>query len=225
MVILILFSFTDEYILKFAEELEQQGDYFRAITEYKRCLYQQPKADSIRYRIASIYGKNGRYRNAVDILRDVRNKDENYHYTMGNLFYKAEYYDSCKKYWNGKLLGLVYLREGDMKSGIELLQLEEFPRLKNPLVGVALSAVLPGTGRIYADRWGDGIFSMITISISSFYAYKYYKEENYLMSGLFGGLALGFYGGNIYGSYISVKVYNSYILDKYIGKVEEWLLH
>lgn len=225
MVLIILFAFNPDNILKFAGDLELQGDYFRSISEYKRYLHHNPEVDSIRYRIASIYSKNEMYCNAIDVLRDVREKDKQYRYRTGELFYRAGYYDSCKNYWNGKLNGLIYLREGNIKRGMDILNLQEKPGFKNPLLAATLSTILPGSGRIYADRWGDGIFSMLLISTFTYYSYKYYREENYLNSGLFGAVAMGFYCGNIYGSYISVKVYNTSVLDEYINKIEKCLLH
>lgn len=225
MLVLFLFSFsTDLQILEFAEELERQEDFYRAITEYKRFLYYNPEADSVRYRILSIYKDNARYGNAIDILRGIKEKNELYDANMGELFYRAGYYDSCSNYWNDEKRGLIYLRKGRIKKGMEILGLEESPDLKNPWVGLGLSAVIPGAGRIYAGRKGDGLFSLIAFAFSSYFTYKYYKEENNLLGGIFGSASLIFYCGNLYGSYISVKMYNSHALDEFMIKLEkEWL--
>ena len=222
MIILILFSFTSS--LNFARELEKEGDNYRAITEYKRYLFDYPESDSIRFHVASIYAKNNMYGNAIDILREARNRDGLYENKMGTYFYRVNYYDSCANYWSDEKLGLVYLRRGEIESGMKLLNLKNPPELKNPCLGVALSAILPGSGRIYAGRFGDGIFSMVTFFTSAYMAYKYYKEENYPLTVLFGGVSGIFYGGNIFGTYISVKIYNSNEMDKYIDRVEKCIL-
>jgi tetratricopeptide (TPR) repeat protein len=83
-------------------------------------------------------------------------------------------------------------------------------RLKKPYVASALSAVVPGSGKLYAHRGWDGIFSFLLIGIMSLQAYAGY-EKNGLLSGrciTFGLLGLSFYAGNIYGSYNAALLYN-----------------
>jgi tetratricopeptide (TPR) repeat protein len=227
MLVLLLFCFSSaSEILEFAEELEKQEDFYRAITEYKRFLYHKPETDSIRYRICSIYKNDGKYGNAIDVLREVKEKNESYKFKMGELFYRAGYYDSCSNYWNDEKMGLVYLRRGEIKKGMEILDLTTRPDSKSPVLGLTLSAIIPGTGRIYAGRTGDGIFSLLAFSFSSYLTYKYYKEDNRLLSGVFGSASIIFYLGNLFGSYTSVKIYNRHTLDKFTVKLEKkWLLY
>lgn len=222
MIIIIFFSFTSS--LRFAVYLEKQGDIYRAITEYKRYLFEHPESDSIRYHIASIYATNNMYGNAIDILREAKNKDELYENTMGKYFYRANYYDSCAKYWSGEKMGLVYLRSGEIENGMRTLNLKKPPELKNPCLGIILSAVLPGAGRVYAGRVGNGVFSMITFFASAYFTYKYYREDNYPLTVLFGGTSVIFYGGSLFGTYISIKIYNSNEIDRYISSIEKCIL-
>jgi TM2 domain-containing membrane protein YozV len=221
---LIILLLSNVYSLKFAESLEKKGDYYRAITEYKRYLFDCPESDSIRYHVASMYAKNNMYGNAIDILREARNKDELYENTMGKYFYRVNYFDSCLNYWSDEKIGLVCLRRGEIENGMKLLNLKSPPEMKNPYLGVALSSILPGSGRMYAGRVGDGVFSMITFFTSTYLAYKNYKEDNYPLTVLFGGISGVFYGGNIFGTYISVKIYNSNKMDEYMGRVEKCIL-
>lgn len=58
-------------ILLFADDLFQQGDYYRAITEYKRALFYFPtyeKKDLISYMIGKSYYMGGKYRAALNYL-------------------------------------------------------------------------------------------------------------------------------------------------------------
>lgn len=63
-------------VLAFAEHLFQQGDYYRAITEYKRHLFANPHAPEapwVRFRIGQSYQAGGRHAAALavfDALRD-----------------------------------------------------------------------------------------------------------------------------------------------------------
>lgn len=58
-------------ILLFADFLFREGDYYRAITEYKRTLFYYPtyeKRDLIKYMIGKSYYLGGKYRAALDYL-------------------------------------------------------------------------------------------------------------------------------------------------------------
>lgn len=59
-------------IFSFAEYLFGEGDYFRAITEYKRLLYfhpQSPNAEKAAFRIAEAYKQAGRWEEAIERFR------------------------------------------------------------------------------------------------------------------------------------------------------------
>lgn len=81
---------------------------------------------------------------------------------------------------------------------------------KSPLLAGALSAVLPGLGKVYAGSYGEGAAAfLLTGSLIAVTAENWLREgpANWktIVSGL---LSAVFYAGNIYGSAISVKVAN-----------------
>jgi hypothetical protein len=72
------------------------------------------------------------------------------------------------------------------------------------------SAILPGSGKVYAGRLGDGISSFLLVS-----SLGLITAENLNKSGiksvktiLFGSMFTVFYVGNIWGSYFSVQIQN-----------------
>lgn len=75
-------------------------------------------------------------------------------------------------------------------------------------VAALLSGIVPGAGKVYAGRTGEGVASFLTVgSLAAITA------ENWNKHGLkdwrtivAGGLCATFYLGNIYGSYISVSI-------------------
>ncbi|MDO5760802.1 MAG: hypothetical protein Q4Q06_07235 [Bacteroidota bacterium] len=84
----------------------------------------------------------------------------------------------------------------------------ENKKAKSPFLSATLSAIVPGLGKIYAGSLGEGISSFITVG-----SFAGICAENWVKHGLsnwktilFGSLATVFYIGNIYGSYISVKL-------------------
>lgn len=80
---------------------------------------------------------------------------------------------------------------------------------KSPVLAGALSAVLPGVGRIYAGRWFDGLMGFMMIYIvsnSAFEASQKNSQPNKWFSySMFGT----FYLGEIYGAYRTAKYYQN----------------
>ncbi len=126
-----------------------------------------------------------------------------------------------------KLLFYSYLKEGEKIPAFDefikpfdfvdreeltyLYQLRINPPNKNPLLASILSSVFPGAGKFYTEEISDGIFAFITTGLFSFLAYDNFKARHNFRGWLFAGLAAGFYGGNVYGSYTSAQIYNSRI--------------
>jgi TM2 domain-containing membrane protein YozV len=83
-------------------------------------------------------------------------------------------------------------------------------RRKSPLAAAFLSALVPGTGKIYAGEYGDGIHSLVfiglfgTLSALSFRADGWDSVRGWIYASVGGVL----YGGNIYGSVVSARRYN-----------------
>lgn len=77
----------------------------------------------------------------------------------------------------------------------------------SPALAVALSTIIPGSGRMYAGRWFDGIFGFTRfLFYASLTAYAYENEMN-ILAGISGGITLIVYGGEIYGAYRTAKYY------------------
>ncbi|MEM7659009.1 MAG: hypothetical protein AAF399_22995, partial [Bacteroidota bacterium] len=79
-----------------------------------------------------------------------------------------------------------------------------------PALAVGLSTLLPGSGRLYTNQWPDGLISFLLISGLSYASYRNFNRNgrSSALGWIYGGIALGFYAGNIYGSYHSAIRYN-----------------
>lgn len=212
-------------ILTFAESLEQEGDYYRAISEYKRFLYfsnDTSKCDTVIYRIARVYGKLGKFGNARDILSNISMKAKRYNLECGKLYFLASDYEKAREFWsaNETLIGWTYLRECKFTEASQYLGDIGKPVLKSLLLGGMFSTLIPGLGRIYADRTGDGIYSFLFTVGSGFLAYKYYERDETIPAAIFGSLTLFFWLGDIYGAVISVELYNDRKKGEFIRGVE-----
>lgn len=85
---------------------------------------------------------------------------------------------------------------------------KETHRKKSPFLAGVMSGIVPGSGKIYAGRTGEGIASMIATTGFGLVAWENYRKlgiEN-LKTIFFGGVFLASYASTIYGSVVSVKI-------------------
>ena len=96
-------------------------------------------------------------------------------------------------------------------------QIEEYfrwknnPPKKNPVLAGILSTIIPGSGKIYSEEYGDGIVAFLTTGLLTFLAYDNFNAEHYPRGWIFASLAGLFYAGDIYGSISSAQIYNARI--------------
>ena len=86
---------------------------------------------------------------------------------------------------------------------------------KSPWLAAAASAVVPGLGKIYAGRIGEGIESFLLTGISGAITAEHWvkdgpKDWKTIAAAAF---TAALYIGNIYGSYVSVSIYNNNLRD------------
>ncbi len=126
-------------------------------------------------------------------------------------------------------IGLCYQKSGKYEQAMEIFRktnaIFEIGKTngkgipyKNPVVAGILSAVIPGSGRAYSGRLGDGLFSFILIVGSSSLAYSYYEEDKELPAYGLGIFSLLLYVGDIYGSVISAKLFNKHSREKHLNE-------
>jgi hypothetical protein len=79
---------------------------------------------------------------------------------------------------------------------------------KSPLLAGALSAVIPGLGRVYIGRWQDGLVSFLLVGLSAVLsAQGFYEEGSHSVRGwIVGTTGALLYVGNVYGSAVGAVV-------------------
>ncbi len=84
-------------------------------------------------------------------------------------------------------------------------------KLKSPWLSGILSALVPGTGKIYTGDWQDGLIAMALIGTSAWQSYRGFSKDGIKspFGWLMGTVSAGFYAGNIYGSVKSANKYNN----------------
>ncbi len=86
-------------------------------------------------------------------------------------------------------------------------------KTKSPWVAAGLSTIVPGLGKFYSGRYGEGAASFLLTG-----TFIGFSAESWIKNGgsdwrtiLFTTVATLLHISNIYGSYISVELYNSYL--------------
>lgn len=246
---------TEEIQLKVADALVAQGEYYRAITEYKKFLILFPdsvRTDYVLGQMGMAYYKGEEYAAAVKCFSDLIQKNPQSEYAPKAGYFEALSYWKLKKYEDsraafsrvaetypqseyaplsliaGSLLGLeredteasrksldnlVDRYPGDpasknAKEARELLaKYRDLPQKSRALAGV-MSAVVPGSGYMYAEHYGDGITALIINALFIAGTVIAVSGENYAVAGIVAGVGLPFYIGNIYGSANAANKWN-----------------
>ncbi|MBU2260328.1 MAG: tetratricopeptide repeat protein [Proteobacteria bacterium] len=93
-------------------------------------------------------------------------------------------------------------REIEPEAGLleEILAKKKNVRYKSPEAAGVLSAILPGSGQFYNERYKDGVYSFLLNALFIFGAYKAFDSENYGLGGVLTLFEIGWYTGGIYGA-------------------------
>lgn len=202
-------------VYDFANYLYKSREYRSALIEYERVLFlmgggegeasgyieEEIDTSSVFMQIGRCYLLLGDYPSARHYLSRVNNDTSNaligFSFLEEHNLCKAESFFvkisdevwySCQESYFSCLRGLPY---------------------KSPLIAGLSSALLPGVGRVYSGRLGDGIFSFIFTVGSLALSYHYYDSGNQWAGVSFGVLGLLFYLGDIYGSVEAVHLHNA----------------
>ncbi|SHF52545.1 hypothetical protein SAMN05444274_10661 [Mariniphaga anaerophila] len=143
----------------------------------------------------------GRFQKALTALND----EEQAFYRLGYFFFEEEL-DSLYNFntSNSVLLSASY------PSVFQSIEKMDNFRKKSLGLAMAMSAILPGSGKAYSGFWGDAVMSLLFVSSNAWLSYRGFEKRGVKSASgwIFGGATLGFYFGNIWGSSRAAKTYN-----------------
>ena len=96
----------------------------------------------------------------------------------------------------------------------------EFLPQKSPVLSGLFSAVVPGLGQGYCERWGDALYSFV-LSVGGLASSYYFWDRDRKFAIFTGTLGSFFYLGNIYGGIGAAILYNKNKKDEYIRKAHQ----
>lgn len=193
-----------EKVLYFADWLYETEDYKSAIIEYKRALFLKTRDTS---KVLLKLGKSNlclrNYATAREYFSKVPGDTTNA--LTGISFLETYQLDSSESYF-------MKIKDDSLQNKLRF-EYTDFLNLpyKNCTAAGILSAVVPGLGRVYAGRTGDGLFSFLFTMGSLAVSCRYHQTKDYALSAIAGTAGVLFYSADIYGSIEAVKTYNERI--------------
>ena len=256
--------------LRIADAFLEEGEYYRAVTEYKRFLILFPdsaKADYATFKIGLAHFRGEEFGTAARVFSSLRQQYPASGYAVEAGYLEGVSHWRLKEYGRSQaalwaladahplsayaprsllVIGLAALDEDKPESGRRALdrlldrypdypdrgiveeaaaQIDRYRELpeKSPILAGAMSAILPGSGYIYAGRYGDGITALLINGLFIAGTAAAIHQENYAVAGIVGGVGVPFYLGNIYGSANAAKKWNLEVKREAVGRVRSLL--
>lgn len=245
---------TDDVQMSLGDAFMAEGDYYRAITEYKKLTFLFPDSERLSeafYQIGMAYYKGKDYKSAVNSFAKVRKAYTASNYSSAAFyeglsysklglpdkaalsFERARLFDESHPDAANAQLGLslnalekdnvadsrakldeflANYPEDERVPGVQasfglLDEYESQPR-KSPALAGTMSAVIPGSGQMYAEHYKDGLMAFVVNGLFIAGTVAALDDDNYALAAIVGGVGLPFYVGNIYGAANASRKWN-----------------
>jgi putative component of membrane protein insertase Oxa1/YidC/SpoIIIJ protein YidD len=236
----------DDEQLAFADQLFGEHEWERARVEYERLLFHHassPHANRCHRQMALCFARLGRAGDALAevgrlpagretddvralVLRDlgrpgsalaaVDTSDPEGRLLAGFLALEAVDVDAARRHFQEL--------EAPLREPLlaRVTEFEELPTKSRWLAG-SMSAVLPGSGQLYAGRPEDGLVAFLTNGVLiGATALAWHRDER-VTAGALGVVALGFYLGNVYGGVNAVAKHDRALQEGALARTRGWL--
>lgn len=230
--------------LSFANVLLEEGEFYRAITEYKRYLHENPDGllrHEAELGIGLAYLEGGETERAWDALdRLIAQAPESPQAGSARLSLAGSLYQHKRYVTPLHLSGDLPLPEEERRQFETLCRLRlnqpspeptpveqdwfslyrGLPR-KNPALAGTLSAVLPGAGQLYARRPRDAFWAFTLNALFFSAAWYAFEHDEPVAGSLCGAFALIWYSGNIYNAIDGAHLTNNDREQSFFRPLEE----
>lgn len=208
---------SDTIIYKIAKSFSVIGELDKSVNYFCRIPTSSAFYDASKREIGKIYFLN---EDEISLNKIIVNKDNSF-----NDLLKLKIALRLSKNQIDGLENLLTYEDEDFTVLNKFYYQRENPDYKSELAAGILSAIIPGSGKIYTEEFSDGITAFILTGIFSYLAYDNLKHEHKFRGYLFSGIAAGFYLGNIYGSVASAQIFNAKVDFNFIQSLSDFLIN
>ncbi|MFB6316979.1 hypothetical protein [Saccharicrinis sp. FJH54] len=199
--------------------LNQKDKALSAYKNYSHDANLSFMPDSYGTLYASLLIKNGDYETCMSFIEKNCCLSHKQKYIVSTRLVQKEW----QKAWDAaaQLSG----NEPNISPLLNLVDESKNMNRKHPALGALFSAVLPGSGKVYAGNWADGLVGFFMTSVSGFLAYRAYDKYGIKnpYTWFLGAMAVGYYSGNVYGGYNAVRKYNHSQEDEIVTKTKLYI--
>jgi len=238
---------------RYADYLYSSKEYKRAALEYERALFMGCKDSSVYMNFFKSLRISGSPDLGKSVLRDFMANNQVCQPGVSDEYIKLMLSrrsfvtaDSLIKQWNpyskdflrasSFVLQRKYKDFDSLYSGNNMhdeslkgikLKVEDITnvKLKSPLLAASMSIVIPGTGKMYYGDWKDGFVSLLIVAANAWQSYRGFskKGSDSAYGWISAGVSLGFYSGNIWGTWKGTKRRNKRLLEEKYYNAEEYI--
>lgn len=213
----------DSDSLKYGQERQDSLNYFKGWAYYSlknleqstRSLLNVGKASSFYMKSRFFAGYNQvflkNYAEARKIIGEINLQDET---TLSLVNFELSGIDMLHGNWSAATEHLKQVNPTIATINQQVANLgqicmeQETHRSKSPLLAGVMSGIIPGSGKIYAGKTGEGIAAMIATTGFGLIAWENYRKLGIgnMKTIFFGSIFAANYVSNIYGSVVSVRI-------------------
>lgn len=202
---------------------QSAGKFESALNYYQKIIDNPAPSDlqdKTRFQIALMQFEKNDYSGSMNYIKQNRPRLKNQHTALQmeqlfgiNLLYRRHWPVAIEHFSN------LVLQSQQLNSDSTTLALKNLAlnglhlTRKNALTAGIMSAILPGSGKIYAGKTNDALYSLVLIGLTGWQAYEGFQKNGIRSTRgwIYGTIGSIFYLGNIYGSTVAVKIYNDKI--------------
>jgi tetratricopeptide (TPR) repeat protein len=205
----------------------RKADNFEMARKYYNYSYSSPVyADQSKVEKALLYTQQGHSQVAVNYIDTMLHQLTN---------------DSLKASMQSlKCINYIYMHQWDkadsekknFPAGMQtepkmvhlagLIEKGKLLKYKDPCLAGVMSAIVPGSGKLYTGRKQDALASFLLVGISGWQAYDGFTQKgtSSIKGWVFLTVGSVFYVGNIYGSVVSARIYNRTLEDNVVSQLD-----
>lgn len=213
--------YNDTVEFKIALGYQRIGNYTTAVKKFTSISRRSGFYDASKFEFYKSEILSGNYNFFSSRLMKIKEENFAYYNNLKQLVYSSYLFSGDNLTDTSQL---KYFFKGD-----DLNKMEEFykwkndPPYKSSVLAAIMSAIIPGSGKIYAGQPEDGLTALVVNGLFGYLAYSNFTHDHKFRGWLFSGLGAFFYAGNVYGSAAAAQIYNAKIKFDFIQTVKNFL--